>query len=64
MAVSKEYLEAVKAYDKLYRRDKLKFILNGLDILHKQDTDLDIVKDEIKEFFKMVTQSNLYNEIK
>jgi len=59
--MGKEYLEAVKAYDKLYRKDKLKFILNNLDILMKQDTDLDIVKEEVKEFFKMVTQSTLYN---
>jgi len=64
MEASKEYLDAIKAYDKLYRRDKLKFILNSLDILQKQDTDLDIVKNEIGEFFKMVTQSNLYKAIK
>lgn len=58
--MGKEYLEALKAYDKLYRKDKLKFILSNLDILMKQDTDLDIVKEEVKEFFKMVTQSTLY----
>ena len=40
--MGKEYLEALKAYDKLYRKDKLKFILSNLDILMKQDTDLDI----------------------
>jgi len=63
MGASKEYMEALNAYHKLYRRDKLKFIMNELDLLAKQDVDLDIVRNEISEFLKMATQSNLYKEI-
>ena len=47
--MSKEYEIALNAYNKLYRVDKLKFILNNLDILHKQENDVDLVKPEILE---------------
>ena len=62
--MTKEYIEAKKAFDKLYRVHKLGFILNELDILYKGDTDLNICSKEIQEFYKQVTQSTLYKEMK
>ena len=64
--VTKEYIQAMDAYDKLYKVDKLIFVMNQLDVLNKYSdvVTLTNVQTQISQLLKDMTQLSLYQDRK